>query len=92
MSVKDRVTPAATIIAEWLGCDINEVTEMVYQPTTYRSPRIFAGDDNPWSYYCCPTARQKLPAGFQWEIAGYSWRSDRQNRPIWGVRHSNTGV
>lgn len=91
MSVRDRVTPAAEIIAEWLGCDINEVTEMVYQPTIYRSPRIFAGDDAPWSYYCCPTARQKLPEGFKWEVAGLSWRPSHQHRPIWGVRHSNTG-
>lgn len=91
MSVKDRVTPAATIIAEWLGCDINEVTEMVYQPTVYRSPRIFSGDDAPWSYYCCPTARQKLPEGFKWELAGQSWRPIHQHRPIYGVKHSNLG-
>lgn len=91
MSIKDRVTPAATIIAEWLGCDINEVTEMVYQPTVYQSPRIFSGDDAPWSYYCCPTARQKLPEGFKWELAGQSWRHSHQHRPIYGVKHSNLG-
>ena len=86
MSVKDRVTPAATIIAEWLGCDINEVTEMVYQPTVYRSPRVFCGDDRPWAYYCCPTKRQKLPGGFKWEIAGRSWRNEHQDRPVYGSR------
>lgn len=88
MTVKDRITSAATIIAEWLGCDINEVTEMVYQPTVYRSPRVFAGDDNPWAYYCCPTSRQKLPSGFDWEIVGQSWRQEHAGRPIYGSRIS----
>jgi len=92
MTVKDRITPAATIIAEWLNCDVEDVTDIVYQPTVYKSPRISAGDDEPWSYYCCPTARQKLPKGFEWEIAGYSWRTDRQARPVYGVKHTKLGV
>ncbi len=92
MSVKDRVSPANLIIAEFLGTDIESVTEMVYQPTIYRAPRIYSWDDNPWSYFCCPRKGQKLPKGFKWEIAGYSWRKDAADRPVYGVRYDNIEI
>lgn len=87
MTVIDRISPAAEIIAEFLGTDIDSVRESVYQPTTYKSPRMFSWDDEPWSYFCCPTSRQKLPKGYDWEIAGYSWREAHKNRPVYGVRY-----
>jgi hypothetical protein len=60
MPTKDRVSPANLIIAEFLDVDINEVTEMIYQPTIYRAPRVYSWDDNPWSYFCCPRPGQKV--------------------------------
>ena len=89
MSVIDRVSPAAEIIAEMLGTDINDVREMVYQPTRFRAPRVYSWNDNPWSYFCCPTKRQKLPGGYKWEIVGYSWRERHKGRPVYGVRYDN---
>ena len=89
MTVKDRINPANTIIAEFLDVDINEVTEMVYQPTIYRTPRVYSWNDEPWSYFCCPRVGQKLPKDFKWEIAGYSWREANKDRPVYGVRYEN---
>lgn len=91
MGVMDRKSPAVEIIAEFLGVDIDEVREMVYQPTVHRSPKVYSWDDNPWSYYCCPTAKQKLPKmggdTMPWEIAGHSWREAHKHRPIYGLRY-----
>jgi hypothetical protein len=87
MTVKDRISPANMIIAEFLDTDIDSVTEMVYQPTVYRTPRVYSWNDEPWSYFCCPREGQKPPNGFKWEIAGYSWRESNKDRPVYGVRY-----
>lgn len=90
--VKVRNTKASEIIAEWLGTDIDSVSEMVYQPTLFRTVRVYSWDDNPWSYFCCPKPGQKPPAlhgPTKWEIAGYSWRKDEKDRPVYGVKHEN---
>jgi hypothetical protein len=87
MAITPRATPATEIIAEFLGCDIEEVRDMIYQPTVYRSPRIYSWDDEPWSYFCCPTEKQRPPGTYAWEIAGYSWREAHKGRPVYGVRH-----
>ena len=97
MGVTTRKTTATEIIAEWIGCDINEVRDMVYQPTRFRTPRVYSWDDEPWSYLCCPTKGQKLPnVGLvhettTWELAGYSWREAHKDRPIYGVRWTKEG-
>lgn len=58
---------APELIAFHFSADISEVKDMVYQPTVYRSPRVYVwGED----YYCCPTDRQKLPSQgdtFNWK-------------------------
>jgi hypothetical protein len=93
MAVRGRKTQSAEIIAEFLDCDIDELLDMAYQVTVYRSPQVFSWDDNPWCYFCCPTARQKPPKGdfdengIGWEIAGYSWRPEHKDRPVYGVRY-----
>lgn len=87
MTVIDNKSAASLIIAEVIGCDWDEVREMVYQPTVYRSPRVYSWDDNPWSYFCCPTARQKLPKGFRWEEFGVSPFTAHKNRPVYGARY-----
>lgn len=93
MTVMDRKSPTVEIIAEFLGTDIDDVRESLYQPTIYRNPSVYSWDDEPWSFFCCPTSRQKLPkmAGMEmkWEIAGYSWREAHKNRPIYGIKYSN---
>jgi hypothetical protein len=91
MSVITRKTTAAEIIAEMLGCDISDVREMAYQPTRHKSPSIYSWNDEPWSFFCCPTKVQKLPnlvarEKTKWEIAGYSWRETNKDRPVYGVR------
>ncbi len=90
MTVRDRISPANLIIAEFLDIDIAEMVEMVYQPTVYRAPRVYSWNDEPWSYLCCPRPGQKLPKGFRWEVAGHSWREANKNRPVYGVRYENT--
>lgn len=87
---KVRNTKASEIIAEWLGTDIDSVTEMVYKPTVYRDVRVYSWNDEPWSYFCCPRAGQKLPKGFKWRIAGYSWREADKGRPVYGVDYQDT--
>jgi hypothetical protein len=77
---------APEIIAEMLECDIGEVKEMIYQPSVYRSPSVYSWNDSPWSFFCCPPARQRPPEGFDWEIAGHSWRESNRSRPVYGVR------
>lgn len=85
----DRRSPANEIIAEFLGTDIDEVTEMVYQPTKYRTPRVYCWNDEPWSYLCCPRPGQKPPNGFPWKIAGYSWREAHKDRPVYGALYED---
>lgn len=62
---------ANEIIAFHLGWDITDVTDGKYQ--RYTNPSIYVcGDD----YYCCPTAKQKLPKGFNWTGAGHQYGRD----------------
>lgn len=60
----------AEIIAFHFCADISEVRDMVYQPTVYRTPRVYVwGED----YFCAPTERQKLPEQgktFNWKFEG----------------------
>jgi hypothetical protein len=72
MTVRGRKTNAAEVIGTWLGWDINEVVDQIYQPTLFFSPSVYSiGDD----FVCCPTSRQKPPIydrdgcerGFNWE-------------------------
>lgn len=89
MTVIDRKSPASLIIAEVLSCDWDDVREMIYQPTNSGQAQMYGWDDNPWSYFCCPTKRQKLPKGYQWEIVGYSPFQGRETRPVYGVKYEN---
>lgn len=58
---------ANEIIAYRLGQDITEITDGRYQPSRFSNPSIYVyGDD----YYCAPTAKQKLPEGFNWKSEG----------------------
>jgi hypothetical protein len=58
---------ANEIIAFRLGWDIGDVTDGRYQPSRYQNPSVYVcGDD----YYCAPTAKQKLPKGFNWKPDG----------------------
>lgn len=52
---------AAEIIAFHLGWNWDDVREGLYQ--RHRSPGVYVCSND---YYCCPTARQKLPKGFNW--------------------------
>jgi len=57
---------AAHIIAEYLCWDINDVTDMIYQPTEFKSPYVYGisvrNTDGPdYEYLCCPSGRQKPP-------------------------------
>lgn len=70
---------AAEIIAFHFSSDIAEVRDMIYQPTRYRTCKVYVwGED----YYCCPTERQALPKDpdfddtFKWEkVAEYYGRT-----------------
>ncbi|WP_150526511.1 hypothetical protein [Roseibium sediminis] len=58
---------APEIIGFHLGMDWLDVKDGVYQPSRYKTPRVYVcGDD----YFCCPTAKQKLPSGFNWKLRG----------------------
>lgn len=89
MTVMDRKSPASLIIAEVLGTDWDSVRETIYQPTKYRSPRVYSWNDEPWSYFCCPTKGQKPPGGFKWELFGVSPFKGREDRPVYGVKYEN---
>jgi hypothetical protein len=74
----------AEIIAFHMCSDIEEVREMVYQPTVYRSPRVYSFGEYT---YCCPTVRQKLPdhedLGGPWEAIGtYYERTVYRSRSV----------
>lgn len=88
MTAMDRKSPASLIIAEVLNCDWDEVRESIYQSTVYRAPRVYSWDDNPWSYLCCPTAKQKLPKEFKWELIGESPFSYHKGRPVYGAKET----
>lgn len=64
---------ANEIIGFHLGWDINDVTDGVYQPTRYSSPRVYVCGD---SYYCCPNGSKKPPAGFNWKLDGTHYGRD----------------
>lgn len=71
---------AAEIIAEFIGWDVVDVRENVYQPTVYRTTKLFTIGD---SYYCCPLRNQKPP-----KVEGLVWvpaqkQSVNQDRTIW---------
>ena len=53
---------APEIIAFHLFCDWNEIKDGIYQ--RHRNPSVYVYNDD---YYCCPTAKQKLPSGFSWK-------------------------
>lgn len=56
---------APEIIAFQLGWDITDVSSGRYQ--RHANPSIYVcGED----YYCCPTAKQKLPKDFEWQREG----------------------
>jgi hypothetical protein len=62
-----KIKRANEIIGFHLGWDISDVSDGLYQPSRYASPRVYVcGDD----YFCCPTSNQKLPIGFNWETVG----------------------
>ena len=76
MTTKTIRRSAAEIIAFHFCADIADVREMIYQPTVYANPNVYCwGDD----YYCCPTARQKLPSDphfddtFKWIAVGHHY-------------------
>lgn len=56
---------AAEIIAFHLGCNWDDVRDGLYQ--RHRSPGVYVCSE---AYYCCPTAKQKLPGGFKWTLVG----------------------
>lgn len=58
---------ANEIIAYRLGQDINDITEGRYQPSRFQNPSIYVFSED---YYCAPTAKQKLPKGFNWKPDG----------------------
>ena len=61
---------AAEIIAFHFCSDIQEVRDIVYQPTRYRVCKVYCwGDD----YYCCPTANQKLPKDLDFDNT-FNWK------------------
>ena len=66
--MKTATRTAPEIIAFVLGWDWEEVKANVYQPTVYRSPRIYVvGND----YVCCPTANQRPPKD---QFGYWKWR------------------
>lgn len=58
---------ANEIIGIHLGWDINDVTDGRYQPSRYFNPSVYVGSND---YYCAPTAKQKLPKGWDWKEVG----------------------
>lgn len=56
---------AAEIIAFHLGWNWDDVRDGLYQ--RHRSPGVYVCSE---AYYCCPTAKQKLPGGFKWTLVG----------------------
>jgi hypothetical protein len=66
---------APEIIAFHFCSDIQEVKDMVYQPTIYASPRIYCwGDD----YFSCPAAGRKPSSDPRWKwekVAEYYGRT-----------------
>ena len=61
---------------------VQDVRDMIYQPTL-TSPRIYSWNDKPWSYLCCPTARQKCPKGYDWQKVGTAYNAP--DRPVYAV-------
>ena len=73
---------AADIISTFIGCDIQDVWDMIYQPTL-TNPRIYSWNDRPRSYLCCPTAKQKCPKGYDWQRVGTAYNAP--DRPVYAV-------
>lgn len=56
---------APWMIAFHLSFDVTDVISCRYQPTRYSNPGVYTIAD--W-YFCCPTAKQKLPKDLgKWE-------------------------
>lgn len=64
---------ANEIIGFHLGWDVNDVSDGVYQPTRYSSPRVYVCAD---SYFCCPSGSQKPPKGFDWKLVATYYGRD----------------
>lgn len=62
---KRRTAPE--IIGFHLGWDMRDVSEGRYQPSRYCNPAVYVASED---YFCAPTGKQKLPAGFAWERVG----------------------
>ena len=59
---------AEECIAFLFGSDIADIRDSRYQPTRYSSPAVFVvGND----YYCAPTKKQKVPAGWNWKARAF---------------------
>jgi len=70
--VKTTRRSQAEIVAALIGADINDVRDMIYQPTVYVTTRVFCVGDG---YCCAPLAGHKPPEPehFQWEACGEAY-------------------
>jgi hypothetical protein len=64
---KFKAKQAAEIIAENLGWDIADVRDCAYQPTIYRTVKLYSIDNQ---YFCCPRMSQQPPKieGLVWSV------------------------
>ena len=67
----------AEIVASLIGADINDVRDMIYQPTDYVTTKVYVIGDG---YMCAPLAGRKPPEPerFNWKFCGEAY-----GRPIY---------
>lgn len=71
MAAKGHKTSATDVIGTWLGWDVNDVRDQIYQPGPLNPSVYVIGED----YACCPPAGRKPPVkdrdgqdrGFVWK-------------------------
>lgn len=72
----------AEIVAAFVGSDINDCRDMIYQPTVYVTTKVYCVGDG---YMCAPLAGRKPPEPehFKWEVCGQAYgRTIYESTPV----------